>query len=267
MKSITLSGGEPLLHKQIDQVVAVIPKEVQVWFFTGGINHDVSRIACWSKHISGYAVSLDGSAEQHNALRRSRRAFNDTIRFLKHVAAFGAPLQIQSMVLRQNMKHMPFIVELAEIFGAQRVLFSHVSPDGRGQVMKDDLMGPTDFEALQSLVDSLQQMTLIRLHTNLMDRHLVTSRFPKPTLHIVPSGNVLPWYGAPVKFQLGNLKDHGWDLEQLLRKCKIMKEIQDVFERAQTYAQNYEGTFVPVDDVLVKTFREAESWIRPNYLL
>ncbi|MCG8427776.1 MAG: radical SAM protein [Chromatiales bacterium] len=254
--AVTLSGGEPLLRKDIDRLVEALPEELQIWLFTSGVGMDLSRLEKWMETVSGFAVSIDGGERQHNYLRRSRRSFQENLGFMKQCAVLGARCQLQSMVLRGGFDQIQMIVELGETLGVERILFSHISPDGRGADMETEQLNAAELDGLHQHITTLQKQTEVTLRTNLMPRELVDKRFPPVTLHILPDGKVLPWYGVPKSYALGSLGDYGWDLEALLRSSRMGLLIKHCFSRAKGVAQHYSGEFVPVDDLLVNTFRE-----------
>lgn len=256
-RSAILSGGEPMLRRDIDEIVQEVPEGLDVWMFTSGIRIDEARLARWQGRITGFAVSLDGTRERHNELRRSARSFDDIVSFLRLLAREGCRIHLQSMVTRKARTHLSTIVELAEAIHAERVLFSHVSPDGRGAALHDDHMSVNDLDDLQAQVDQLQTNCNVVLHTNLMPRHLIEARFPKPVIHALPQGGVVPWFGAPATAAIGNLADSNWDLEASLLAARQSGGTLQTFERARRAALLYPGRAVPVDDLLVAAFRDA----------
>ncbi len=256
-KAITISGGEPLLRKEIDTIVANVPKGLAAWIFTSGLGMDLSRLRRWGYGIEGFAVSIDGTPQQHNALRQSRRSFQETLGFIKLCAVSGVRMQLQSMVLRDKMEHLPMVIELAEVTGVERILFSHISPDGRGATLHAEQMDVAGLDALQRRINKLQQHTPVTLRTNLMKKSEVSKRFPPATLHIIPTGEVLPWYGVPSSFALGSLEKYSWDLGLLLKQSKMASTTNARFSVARQLSEQYSGRYVPVDDLLVQAFREA----------
>ena len=254
---VTLSGGELMLRSDIDTIVLSAPEGIKQWLFTSGIGIDDRRLKQWQHLVYGYCVSLDGGSQLHNRLRRSSRAFSDVIEFLRRAAHAGVRIQLQCMVLRQELEHIHVVVELAETLGVEGILFSHVSPDGRGREMQDAWLSPGDMEILYTYVQELQARTPVHLFTNLMPKDLIAKRFPKPVLHIQPDGRVLPWFGAPASHAIACLAETGWDLEHSLADIRWKGRVQVVFERAKAQAIRYEASVVPVDDLLVQAFRET----------
>lgn len=255
-RAVTLSGGEPMLRGDVEEIVAAVPAGLEAWLFTSGLHLGPERLARWRRRLSGYAVSLDGGPARHNALRRNAGAFRQNLGFLRRAALAGARLQLQSMVLRDRTGSLPHLVELAEALDVERILFSHVSPDGRGLGMAAEQMDAAGLDALARTVQDLQRETAVRLHTNLMPRRLIESRFPPPALHVEPDGTVLPWFGVPRRFALGRLADRGWDLEALLGAWTGRAEVEGIFAAAREEARRHPGEAVPVDDLLVERFRE-----------
>jgi len=254
---LTLSGGEVMLRKDIDALVGAGPYDVRQWLFTSGIGMDSGRLMKWQTAVEGYSVSLDGGSTLHNRVRRSPRSYDDIISFLRLLRRHGATVQLQSMVLRGHLEYIPILVELAQELGILGILFSHVSPDGRGRELSSDRMSPAELEELQGRIDELKPKTTVKLFTNLMPRQILKSRFPLPVLHILPDGLLLPWFGVRREHALGSLADCGWDLVSVLATGEWIGAVNEVFARARERAQLYPATAVPVDDILVETFRET----------
>ncbi|HEX3685562.1 MAG TPA: radical SAM protein [Bryobacteraceae bacterium] len=254
-RAITLSGGELMLRRDIDEIIESLPGKIDVWLFTSGIHLGLERLLRWRPHVTGYTVSLDGLRERHNHLRQSPRSFDDITAFLKRVAALGLRLQMQCMVQRWEDDHLETVVEIAETCGAERVLFSHVSPDGRGFAFEESHMTARGLDALFSRVEALQKKTRVRLRTNLMPTGLVMDRFPRPAVHVPPSGEMLPWFGAPDRHALANLNAHGWDLKRATAISVLPSQIEQICARARVAAARWPGSTVPVDDLLVSEFR------------
>jgi len=256
-RAVTLSGGELMLREDVEQIVAAAPPDVELWLFTSGIRVTTERLARWKRTVTGYAVSLDGDPRTHEALRRSRGAFAQITGFLKRLAAVGCRTQLQSMVVKDGLERLEIVIEIAEAMAVERILFSHVSPDGRGTQRGDLQMDHHELDELFFRVRGLQDSTPIRLRTNLMPRELAATRFPKPTLHVLPTGEILPWFGAPATFALATLSSR-WDLEEAFRARHGPELLDRVFDRARAAALAHPGAAVPVDDLLVAEFkREA----------
>lgn len=256
-RAITLSGGELMLRRDIDTIIEGLPSGVAIWLFSSGIRLDAKRLSRWTGKVTGYTVSLDGGRVQHNTLRRSPRSYDDIIGFLRRLGLLRLRVQLQSMVQRGQLSHLEPVVALAEVIGVERILFSHISPDGRGRQLINAQMNASELDDLFYKVQHLARQTVVQLHTNLLPRNMVSTRFPKPVIHILPSGEVLPWFGVSSRFSLGNLTLHGWDLEAMLSQQPFPAVVATLFALAQERATTYQGYAVPVDDLLVLAFRGA----------
>jgi hypothetical protein len=242
-------------------VIEALPAGIETWLFTSGVQLDAHRLERWQRRITGYAVSLDGTRDQHNALRRSVRSFDDIIAFLKRLSALGLRIQLQSMVLRRSPDYFPSFIELAELLGVERILFSHVSPDGRGELLWTDHMRAAELDRLFEHVRSLQSSTPVLLRTNLMPKMIVQGRFPKPTLHVFPTGEVAPWFGASTRHALAHLYQYDWDLQDAFAASEMPADVDGAFRSAKHSALNYPGNAVPVDDLIVGQLRRIATCV------
>ena len=259
LTSVTFSGGELMLRQDIDALVQAVEPGADLWLFTSGLRLGFDALLRWAARVAGYVVSLDGTAARHDWLRRRSGSFDENVAFLKRLAAAGCRVQIQSMVLGVDDEHLEPVIRLAEAVHAERILFSHVSPDGRGLSLADFHLGPEQLDALHARVKALQQDTPVRLRTNLMPKTIVEQRFPRMALHVVPTGEVLPWFGAPRAFAVAHLDAHGWDLARAIGRTRLSDTVTAAFDRARSAALGYAGDAVPVDDLIVRELRELAA--------
>lgn len=250
-RAVTLSGGEPMLHRGVAAVVDGWPAGLDLWLFTSGIRLDATTVERWSGTVTGYAVSIDGGRERHNLLRRASRSYDDIVRFLRLVAACDTRVQLQSMVQRGADDHLEAIVALAEVVGAERVLFSHVSPHGRGLDMAAARLDAAGLDALQARVAAMQARTPVLLRTNLVARASLPRAFPDPVVHVLGSGAVLPWMGVAADLRVGDLALAGWDLAAAVAARPFPPVVDAAFDRARRRALDHPGSAVPVDDLVI----------------
>ena len=126
LQRVVLTGGEALLHQNLWTLCALLRDElgVRITLLSTGLllkAHavDVTR---WTDEV---IVSLDGSREVHDAIRRVPRAFD---RLAEGVAALKAlrpdiPISARCVVQRQNFRDLPNVVDAAREIGLDRVSF------------------------------------------------------------------------------------------------------------------------------------------------
>ncbi len=137
-KGVKLTGGEPLLHPQIDQLLDIIrQKRLRLTVETNGTlcTPDLAeRIAACERAFA--AVSLDAAeAEIHDWIRGRKGCFEAAITGIKNLVAAGLKPQIIMTLMSCNKNQIQTIVRLAESLGAGSVKFNILQPTARGKRM------------------------------------------------------------------------------------------------------------------------------------
>ena len=136
--SVKLTGGEPLLHPQIGEILDIIREErLGLTLETNGAlcTPDLARriAGCGSRFVS---VSLDGAdARTHEWVRGEEGSYGDTLRGIGHLVGAGIRPQVIMSIMRRNVDQMEPLVRLAERLGAGSVKFNPVQPTARGEKM------------------------------------------------------------------------------------------------------------------------------------
>ena len=137
---VKLTGGEPLLHPQINEILEHIRTEdLDLTVETNGVlctselAHKMAE--CKNPFVS---VSLDGSeAETHEWVRGVEGCFEEAIEGLRNLTNAGLRPQVIMTIMQHNKDQMEQMVRLAESVGAGSVKFNIVQPTARGERMHD----------------------------------------------------------------------------------------------------------------------------------
>jgi SynChlorMet cassette radical SAM/SPASM protein ScmF len=139
LKLLKLSGGEPLLHPRIGQILEVIRREeVPLAVATNGTlcTPALTRELARSNPLY-VTVSIDGAdPETHDWMRGTDGAFASATRGIRNLVTAGIPTYIMMSVVRQNAGQMEAVVRLAESLGALAVKFIFVRPMAHGEKMQ-----------------------------------------------------------------------------------------------------------------------------------
>ena len=139
LSTVKLTGGEPLLHPQIHEILSFIrAQDLRLIVETNGIlcSEEISRkiATCKNPYVS---VSLDGTSyETHEWMRGVRGCFDATLEGIRNLVKAGFKPQIIMSVLRRNRDQMEHIVHLAEDLGCGSVKFNIVIPIARGKELE-----------------------------------------------------------------------------------------------------------------------------------
>lgn len=137
-KGVKLTGGEPLLHPQISELLDIVrQRRFRLTMETNGTlctPQLAEKIAACERTFA--AVSLDGAdAETHEWIRGKDGSFTAALTGIKNLVAVGMHPQIIMTVMRRNQDQMQSVVRLAESVGAGSVKFNVLQPTARGMQM------------------------------------------------------------------------------------------------------------------------------------
>jgi radical SAM protein with 4Fe4S-binding SPASM domain len=131
-KHITITGGEPLLHKGaleiIDRACALVPS---VQLITNGshVSPDVARRFARNKVRSVQLTLLSAVPHRHDLLKGAR-CFDDTVRAAVDLREAGVPVQVCFVAMRTNWQEFEEVMELCYVLGVSAIAYNRMSPTG-----------------------------------------------------------------------------------------------------------------------------------------
>lgn len=114
--SVTLSGGEALLHPDIRHIIEYAGKKVGIQLCTNGTLIDRE----WAVFLSGLdidvQISIDGSTKDIHDSIRGKGAFEKSLRDVEYLqeAGIGDRIIFSTTVMNQNLDDLPAIISLAK---------------------------------------------------------------------------------------------------------------------------------------------------------
>lgn len=146
LSDIKLTGGEPLLHPHINEILEVVHSErLRLTVETNGTTctPELAKrmmAVCENPSVS---VSLDGvDAKTHEWVRGVDGCFKAALEGTRNLVNVGFRPQVIMSVMRRNRDQIEAMVRLAESLGAGSVKFNVVQPTARGEGLhkaKEDL--------------------------------------------------------------------------------------------------------------------------------
>lgn len=155
LAQFAITGGEPLLFPDFDQIVAAIdPQKFYIATDTNGWLLDAKR----AKHLKKIGVdkiqlSLDSlSAKEHDAFRRRAGSYKRAIRAIDAAQGAGLNIIIQTVVTKQRIKSKEFIsfLEFAKKKGVG-VFVTYAKPVGNWEGNFSCLVDKNDMKYLDNL--------------------------------------------------------------------------------------------------------------------
>jgi SynChlorMet cassette radical SAM/SPASM protein ScmF len=159
LSCVKLTGGEPLLHPWIEEIIETVKKEgLRLIVETNGIlctSRLAKKIAeCKNAFAS---VSLDGvDAKTHEWVRGVPGCFDEAVKGLQNLVDAGLKPQIIMTLMRRNKDQMKHMISLAERLGAGSVKFNIIQPTARGEAMyqNDEAISIQEIISLGDMVEN-----------------------------------------------------------------------------------------------------------------
>ncbi len=141
MGAVKLTGGEPLLHPRIRELIEIVKAEnLRLTMETNGVlcTPELARLIASSRNPF-VSVSLDGAdSDTHEWMRGVEGCFREALRGIRNLVDAGIRPQVIMSIVRRNREQMEHVVRLAEITGASSVKFNLVQPTARGERMHEE---------------------------------------------------------------------------------------------------------------------------------
>jgi SynChlorMet cassette radical SAM/SPASM protein ScmF len=140
LSTAKLTGGEPLLHPQIHDIVEFLRSEgIGISIETNGVLLTPELAAAIAAGIRPrISVSLDGvDASTHEWVRGVDGCFEQAVEGIKNAVAAGIRTEVIMTLMRHNAGQIEEMVSLAEKLGASALKFNILQPVERGQKLHE----------------------------------------------------------------------------------------------------------------------------------
>jgi MoaA/NifB/PqqE/SkfB family radical SAM enzyme len=168
VRRIGLTGGEPLLHTEIDSLLETLGDEgLGLTLMTAGtqLERHAEVVARWCDSV---VVSLDGPGPVHDLIRGVPGSYSALKAGIEALAAAGKSTRITARctVQRENFRHLAATVEAAQDLGLDGISFLPVDNSsqafgrsfGNGLVDRPESLAPDDQE-LDELAAELESVS------------------------------------------------------------------------------------------------------------
>lgn len=236
---IHLSGGEPTVRKDLEDIVKVAA-EVGLYqnLITAGVTLTRDRMLKLAElGLDHVQLSIqDVDPENADRIASYKGGMQKKIEVAKWVKEAGLPLTINAPIHRQNITSVPRMIEFAVELGAGRIEIAHVQYYAWALLNRAALM-PTR-EAFMTAAHQVEEARekykgIIVIDAVVPDYY---AKYPKPCMggwargivNITPSGRVLPCHAAEsiTHLSFDNIKD---------------RKLADIWLRGDAF-QKYRGT-------------------------
>jgi sulfatase maturation enzyme AslB (radical SAM superfamily) len=223
-RQLAVSGGEPLLSRHLAPLLShARALGMLTTVTTNGMLLTVRRWEPLAPLVDVLAVSIDGTPEEHDTMRRCDGAFARTVANLAVVRSSGIPFGIIFTLTFHNVDSLEFVVRLAADQGARSVQVHPLTLEGRAaatlpgarpdQIELMAALGEAgrlgDAYGVQVQVDAATVEQLRRYRACVVPEQPVTRLVDVAPLLVVEAGGlVVPLtHGVAANFRLGSLAE------------------------------------------------------------
>ena len=172
---LILTGGEPLLRKDIDVVIEhAATSGLRTALATNGTLVSEKRAKRLRDiGLTTASISIDGAdAQSHDSLRGVNGAYNGARNGAKALKEAGIPFQINTTITNANALSLPRIYEMVRECGASAWHVFALVPTGRGQVA--DLASKSDYYKALKWLDERDQTGTIPIRPTCAPQYRLT---------------------------------------------------------------------------------------------
>ncbi|RLB85669.1 MAG: heme b synthase [Deltaproteobacteria bacterium] len=148
---VILTGGEPLLRKDVfDLARQGTAQGLRMVMATNGtlLNESIVK-EIKDSGIKRVSISIDGaSAQQHDAFRKVKGAFDGAMAGIELLKKHDVPFQINTTVTKHNVDDIEKIMDLAVELGAVAHHLFLLVPTGRARDLKDQEVEAHEYERI-----------------------------------------------------------------------------------------------------------------------
>ncbi len=232
--SITFTGGEPLLHPHLFELMEYAGKKpLTVLFFTNGTlltPEIVSKLK--ELHVFRVNVSIDGpDPETHDTFRGLEGAFERTLRGVKLLREAGIPVSASVSVTKTNYKKMRQLLHLIRESGISDYKIWPISFSGRSDEKEIFLT----CEEFREVMEASRKFEIEELGKKQKEEFRYSKEAKNcgigvGALAIKCNGSVVPCPAFDESVSLGNVRTHSvkeiWNNSPLLNRLRAL----NVFE-------------------------------------
>jgi len=205
VERIYLSGGEPLVRKDIYQLIDLYKARFKIVGLPTNcmyISKDVAERL--RGRVSYINAGLDGP---RNVNDRVRGAYDKIIRGLMNLRDSGIEVSLSTVILRETLPHLHYVVAVADTLGITKVKFVIPVPRGRAISLR-----PEDYASSEEIAGKFTELVSLKRELGWRPRMKFTfwdANTEGYALLVYPTQDVFAWpvLGAPDSVvRLGNLE-------------------------------------------------------------
>jgi len=208
---ITFDGGEPMLRKDLPELISSVDQRAIATSFTSGYNL-TPQMARQLKRAGLYAVrvSIDSPhEEEHDRVRGRRGAFKDALSGIENALEAGLLVDLFMVTSPQNIDHLDEAFALASELGAHELSLYEIVAVGRWSSHEDEVLTSEDIGKLERFHKEKNRSDGPRVTAlpYLLSPQMFGCFAGRRWIHVDCAGDALPCAYMPLGF--GNIKERG----------------------------------------------------------
>lgn len=258
IQEIRLTGGEPLLYKNIYKLIKLCTENgICTSLGTNGtlVTDEVAK-KLKKAGLKKVVVSIDGTEDMHDQIR-GKGNYKKSIEGLKFLKNAGIDVRVNAVIMKSNMED---VINLAKEMNKEKItlFIRRFIESGRGENLKDNMLNQKDYEYVkEQLKEELDDSTPYVNGHYLRINEGVHPRIPLPftirgckagqrAIAIMPDGEIqlcgfLSAQGFPGVDNVRNIKSWTdfWDELQKLDKLKFLRDTLDEYNSIEGVQETY----------------------------
>ncbi len=237
--SVAITGGEPLVRQDIEEVIQVIYDKTHVKpsLSTNGFLPKRLKTLLDAKHkiISEVGLSLDGLQETHDIIRGIKDGFDKVNESLKLIKSYGLKASVNMTLFNKNAGEL---LEMWQIYKNDNFSYkvAQISESYYGNNVGVDL-GLSE-EVKKKILEQHEKINSNNLYDVFLGDWIRHGKRPLPCyagkyeIYIDALGNIYPCIHKPI---LGNVRqaqpERIWHSQKTNELRKVYRNCQDCYER------------------------------------
>lgn len=206
---VTFDGGEPMLRKDLPDLVSSVDQRAIATSFTSGY-HLTAELAKKLKEAGLYAVriSIDSPIEEeHDHFRGRKGAFQDALSGVRNALEAGLLVDLFMVTSPHNIDHLEEAFGLAAELGVHELSLYEIVAVGRWASHEDEVLGADEVARLERFHKEKNRMEGPRVSAlpYLLSPEMFGCFAGRRWIHVDSDGVALPCAYMPLGF--GNIKE------------------------------------------------------------
>lgn len=218
---VQLTGGEPLTHPELEYIVdSLINRGIITVISTSGFyfNDDMFRYLVKLKKVTGSSlrVSLDGTKNTHNYVRRNEHAYDNAIEFIRTACSNGIHCQAVATVINQSEQELENLTILVKELGVNIIEFGVLVEQGNAQ--KNEMLSTWSLKKYTDFLEKLNSKYASETFKIKLPKKLTESKNCGAGYGLIRIKSNLDVTPCPMtEFNLGNLHKH--TIFEIMSQC------------------------------------------------